>query len=389
LNDDNLSFDTRVVHAGEPRPRIGYSVAMPIFQSSTFEYTGEAKYDDIRYLRLNNTPNHIALGEKIASLEKAESGLVVSSGMAAITSTLLAVVSEGKHLLAQDDLYGGTNHFLTEVFTGMGREVTLFSQDDLGSLKEKIRPNTVAIYIEGISNPMLRVPDLAKVVEFARTAGLISIIDNTIASPCNFTPIEAGFDIVLHSATKYLNGHTDIVAGAISGKRETIAQITNLVNLLGGCLDPHACFLLSRGLKTLGVRVRHQNQSALQVAKFLESCDQVEKVFYPALESHPDYAHAKKWMRGGSGMVSFLYKGTEEELDKFLGSLKIAVNAPSLGGPETLVTIPAKTSHSTLSSEDRKRLGIAPTLVRLSVGLEDPGDLIHDISRALELAKSK
>src|SRR5580658_5815965 len=276
-------IESKLIHSGEPQPRIEGAVSTPIFQSSTFE-TGDAKkYHDLRYIRLNNTPNHVVLHHKLAALENAEAALVTGSGMAAISATLMTILGARGHLLAQSCLYGGTYDLLTQDFPALGYEVDFIDADAPASWREMIRQNTRAIYVEAISNPLLQVPDLQAAVEFARRHRLVSIIDNTFASPINFRPAELGFDLSIHSATKYLNGHSDIVAGAVIGRRELVERITHKLNHLGGALDPHACFLLSRGMKTLAVRVRYQNESALKVARFLEEHPRVAKVNYPGL----------------------------------------------------------------------------------------------------------
>src|SRR6267378_2605709 len=252
------SIETKTVHAGEPSPRINGAVVMPIFQSATFESTGERPYDDIRYIRLNNTPNHKALAEKLAKLENAEAALVTSSGMAAITTTLLALLSTGDHLLVQDCLYGGTHDFVTKDLRDFGISYDFINGNKPEDWKRKLKTNTKAIYVETIANPLMGVPHLEDVVEFASAKGIVSVIDNTFASPINFRPPELGFDLSLHSATKYLNGHSDIVAGAVIGSRDLVKKITHRLNHLGGSLDPHAAFLLHRGMKTLALRVKHQ-----------------------------------------------------------------------------------------------------------------------------------
>ena len=376
-------FDTKLIHAGEPRPTIDGAISLPIFQTTSYEHDGNGDYDAIRYGRLNNTPNHLCLGEKIAAIEGTESAVVTGSGMAAITTALLAVVEQGGHLLAQDNLYGGTYHFLKENFPKLDRHVSLFPAEDSTQVEKFLKPNTKAIYVESISNPLLKVVDPFVIVGFAKKHGLLSLIDNTFPSPMNFNPASLGFDIVLHSATKYLNGHTDVIAGCIAGSERLVKDCTRLLNYLGGTLDPHACFLLNRGLKTLGVRVRAQNVSAQKLAESLKTHSRVERVLYPGLPSHPDHDRAKELFRGFGGMLSFEYKGTVREADVFLKRLKLPFIAPSLGGVETLVTRPVTTSHSGVSPEDRRRLGIRDTLVRVSVGLEDTEDLIDDFLKAL------
>jgi len=376
-------LDTKLIHAGEPEELIGGAVTMPIFQSSTYEYAGQRSYHDLRYIRLNNTPNHIALHTKLSMLENAEAALVAGSGMAAISAALLAMVGGGGHLLAQDCLYGGTHDLLTQDFPSLGIEVNFIDGDDPATWREMLRPNTRAIYVESISNPLVRVSDLQAASDFAAENGLISMIDNTFASPVNFRPAEIGFDLSLHSATKYLNGHTDIVAGAVIGRADLVDQVTHKLNHLGGVLDPHACFLLHRGLKTLAVRVRHQNESALRIARFLEQHPRVMSVNYPGLESHPNHLRACELFDGFGGVVSFELEGGMELADQFIANVTIPISAPSLGGVETLITRPVTTSHSGMAPEDLARAGIREGLVRLSVGLETSDDLIEDFDLAL------
>jgi cystathionine beta-lyase/cystathionine gamma-synthase len=376
-------LETQVVHAGEPRPRIDGAVEMPIFQSATFEYRGEARYDDVRYLRLNNTPNHLALHAKLAALEGAQAALVTASGMAAITTTLLTVLSAGDHMLAQNCLYGGTHDFVTREFKGLGLSADFIDADRPDSWRKQLKPNTRAIYVEAMTNPLLEVADLTAVVEFARAHGLVTLIDNTFASPVNFRPIPAGFDLSLHSATKYLNGHSDIVAGAVIGRADLIERIRHKANHLGGSLDPHAAFLLNRGLKTLVLRVRYQNDSALKLAQFLEAHPAVTAVHYAGLASHPRHERARRLFAGFGGVLSFELKGGATRADEFAARVLIPAVAPSLGGVHTLLTRPATTSHAGLTREDRLRLGITDGLLRLSVGVESTEDLMEDFTQAL------
>jgi cystathionine beta-lyase/cystathionine gamma-synthase len=349
-----------------------------------FEYAGEASYHDLGYIRLNNTPNHKALHAKLAVLEGAEAALVAASGMAAISTTLFTVLSAGDHLLAQSRLYGGTHDLITRDFEKFGIAYDLIDADDAASWKAKLRPNTKAIYVEAMTNPLLQVADLKSVVRFAREHGLTSIIDNTFATPVNFRPVDAGFDLCVHSATKYLNGHADIVGGAVAGRADTIERIRHKLNHLGGCMDPHAAFLLNRGLKTLALRVRYQNQSTLRIAQFLESRAEVARVNYAGLESHPRYARARELFSGFGGVLSFELRGSAERADAFMRNTTIPVIAPSLGGTQTLLTRPAITSHSGMEREERLRAGIADGLVRMSVGIEDTDEIIEDLGRALD-----
>jgi cystathionine beta-lyase/cystathionine gamma-synthase len=376
-------LETRLIHAGEPDPPIQGAVSMPIFQSSTFEYTGAASYNDLKYIRLNNTPNHIALHEKLAALEGTEAALVTASGMAVISTTLLTLLSSGDHVLAQDCLYGGTHDLITGDLPTLGISYDFIDADDPESWKHHLRANTKAIYVETMTNPLLQVGDLKAVVEFAKTHSLVSLIDNTFASPVNFRPPEWGFDLSIHSCTKYLNGHSDIVAGAVIGRADLIEKITHKLNHLGGSLDPHACFLLHRGLKTLSVRVKYQNESTIKIARFLEEHPAVRKVNYPGLESHPRHQRARQLFDGFSGMLSFELKGGVEAAERFMQNTTIPFVAPSLGGVESLITRPATTSHSGMSSEDRQRLGISEGLIRVSVGIEATEDMIEDFDQAL------
>jgi cystathionine beta-lyase/cystathionine gamma-synthase len=377
-------IETKLIHAGEPEPLIMGAVSMPIFQSAMFEYSGEKDYHALRYIRLNNTPNHIALHQKLAALENGGAALVTSSGMAAISTALLTVLSKGDHLLTQDCLYGGTHDFITKDFASFGISYDFFDGNDPASWTKNLKLNTKAIYVETMTNPLLQVADLKEVAAFAKTHGLVSMIDNTFASPMNFRPPEHGFDLSLHSCTKYLNGHSDIVAGAIIGRSDLIERITHKLNHLGGSLDPHACFLLHRGMKTLAVRMKYQNESALRIAQFLEKHPAVEKVNYPGLESHPAHERAKELFDGFSGMLSFEVKGGVEAAERFMKRTTLPVIAPSLGGIETLLTRPSTTSHSGLSPEERRSLGISDSLIRMSVGIEATEDLIDDFNRALQ-----
>jgi len=376
-------LETKLIHAGEPDPLINGAVSMPVFQSSTFEYTGATSYHDLKYIRLNNTPNHIALHQKLAALENAEAALVTASGMAAISTTLLSILSSGDHLLAQECLYGGTHDFITKDLETFGISYDFIDGDDPGSWKHKLKPNTKAIYVETMTNPLLQVADLKAVVEFTKAHSLISLIDNTFSSPVNFRPPEWGFDLSLHSATKYLNGHSDIVAGAVIGRTDLIEKITHKLNHLGGSLDPHACFLLHRGLKTLAVRIRYQNESALKIAQFLENHSAIEKINYPGLKSHPRHQRASELFDGFSGMLSFEIKGGVQAAERFIQNTTLPIVAPSLGGVESLITRPAITSHSGMSPEDRQALGISDTLIRVSVGIEATEDIIEDFDQAL------
>jgi cystathionine beta-lyase/cystathionine gamma-synthase len=384
MSDPSLRIETQAIHAGEPRPRIKGAVVMPIFQSATFEHGEDAvAYHDVRYIRLNNTPNHLAVQEKLAALEGAEAALVTGSGMAAISTTLLTVLRPGDRLLAQRALYGGTHGFVTSELKDFGVEVDFFDACDPSSFSAHLRPRTRAVYVEAITNPLVEVGDHPAVAAFAKAHGLVSIIDGTFASPYNFRPLDHGFDLVLHSATKYLNGHSDLVAGAVVGKRDLVDRVTHRLNHLGGCLNPETVALLHRGMKTLALRVRAQNENALALARALAASPAVARVFYPGLEADPGHARARALFRGFGGMLSFEPRGGARAAEAMLRRLTIPLVAPSLGGVETLVTRPVTTSHAGLSPEERRAIGISDELVRVSVGIEAKEDLVADFERAL------
>ena len=380
----NHKIDTKLIHAGEPKVRYGNAVSMPIFQSSTFEVSGKADYHDLKYIRLNNTPNHIALHGKLAALENGEEALVASSGMAAISTTLLTFLKSGDHFLAHESLYGGTHDLINKDFPDLGISCDYIDGRNSDGWEEKLRPETKLIYVETITNPLLDVLDLNAVVIFAKQHNLLSLIDNTFASPVNYRPIEHGFDLSLHSATKYLNGHTDIVAGAVIGTQELVTNVRHKLNHLGGSLDPNACFLMHRGMKTLSIRMERQNSNSLAVAKFLEDHEKVKNVHHPGLESSASFNRAQELLDGFGGMVSFEINGTVEDADKFMSYLTLFINAPSLGGVESLITRPAQSSHSGMSQEERSAAGIKDELIRMSIGIEAIEDLIADIEYALE-----
>lgn len=377
------SPDTLAVHAGDPEPRVDGAVVPPIFQSATFEFADAGDEAELRYLRLNNTPAQKAAAARIAALEGGEDAVVTASGMAAITGALLTVAGAGDHLLLSRHLYGGTRTFVHEELPRLGMEFDLVDPEDPGGWVDVLRPDTRALYVETISNPTLRIPDLEAVAAFGRDHGLVTMIDNTFASPINFRPLELGFDLCLHSATKYLNGHSDVLAGAAVGSAELVELVRERLVLLGGSLDPHACFLLSRGMMTLGLRVRRQNESALALAERLVEHPAVSRVLYPGLADHPGHDRARRLFDGFGGMLSFDLSSSEAA-EAFMSSLEIPIPAPSLGGTHSLVCRPAVTSHVAMTPEERAAEGIGDGLVRLSVGIEDTGDLLADVEAALE-----
>lgn len=380
------SLSTQVIHAGAPEPVAG-AVVTPIFQSANYLMRGETRYQDLRYIRLHNTPNHEALQARLAAIEGGEAALVTASGMAAISGSILAFAGKGDHVLAQRTLYGGTMSFLEEDSGRFGLE---FSAIDLThprgeeAWEEKLRPATRLIYVEAITNPLIEVGDLGAVVAFARRHGLVSVIDATFASPVNFRPLEVGFDLVVHSATKYLNGHSDLVAGVVVGDAEKVERVRHLQLHLGAALDPHACFLFERGLKTLVLRVERQNSSALRLARHLSVHPAVRRVRYPGLEDDPGHRWARELFDGYGGMLSFELHSAERAAD-FLSRVQIPLHAASLGGVESLVVQPARSTHLAMAPEEREAHGISDRLVRVSVGIEDPDELIADFDQALEL----
>jgi cystathionine gamma-synthase/cystathionine gamma-lyase/cystathionine beta-lyase len=379
----HASLATRVVHSGELDRTPGAPVCVPVYHSAMFltEETGD--YHAIKYLRLNNSPSHVQLGRKLAEIEGGEAGLVTASGMAAISTAILSVLGRGGHLLAQRGLYGGTHDFIEHDLETLGLGHTFIDATRSDGWEQALRPETRGVYVEALTNPKLEIADLEAVVRFARTHRLVSLIDSTLATPVNLNPLRLGFDLVLHSATKYLNGHTDLVAGAVIGSADLVETIRRRVNHLGGSADPNACFLLQRGIKTLWLRVETQNRSALEIAGWLEKHPAVERVYYPGLESHPQHARARSLMRGCGGVVSLELKGTAAEADAFLRRLTLPLRTVSLGGVETLATRPAVTAHAGLSAEERERAGISDRLIRMSVGIESTADLLGDIEHAL------
>lgn len=377
-------LQTRCLHAGELRPGIAGAVNTPIFQTAVFEHRGGGSYHDIVYPRLNNLPNHKVLGERLADLEGGEMAVVTGSGMAAITTSLLTVLGKDGHMLVQDSLYGGTHAFVVHDLEQWGLGYTFVDGADPASWRSCLRANTRAFYTESVTNPLLRVADHEAVVAFAREHGLTTLIDNTFATPVNFRPLEIGYDVALHSATKYLNGHSDLAAGAIAGSRKAVEPILHKLNHLGGMLDPHACFLLERGMKTLALRMAAHNDNAARLARFLAEREEVAAVHYPGLADHPHHERARALFDGFGGMLSFEPKGGLRAANALMEALDLAFQGPSLGGVETLVSRPAALSHSGLSPEERAAVGIADGLIRVSVGIEHIDDLLADFEEALE-----
>lgn len=380
--DREPGIETTAVHGGERRPGPEGSIVFPIFQGTVYGVEEGTSYDEIKYHRLSTTPSQRYLHDKLAALEGGEAAVATSSGMAALTTTLLSLLRSGDHLLAAEGLYGGTHELIADHAGDLGWTYTFVDPGDPESWAAARRPTTRAFLVETITNPLIRVPLLGEVVDFARREGLTTVIDNTFATPVNFRPLEAGFDLCCHSGTKYLNGHSDLVAGCVIGSAGAIDRVRGKLNHFGGSLDPHAGFLLARGLRTLALRVEAQNANALALATFLADHPQVAEVNYPGLPSDPDHAHAAELLRGFGGMLSFRLR-EPEHAERLLQALRIPSVAPSLGSVETLITIPARTSHAGMSREDRDRIGITDDLVRVSCGIEGSADLIADFERAL------
>lgn len=379
------------MHAGgSPDPSTG-ALVTPIFQSSTFVFRNTQHVVDVMsgketgnvYTRHSN-PTVRAVEDKVSELEGAGGSLAFASGMAAISTTLLALARSGENILAMDSLYGGTFELLRDVLPRTGVSVTLVDGTDASAVGKAIRPETKVLYLESPTNPTMRVVDVRRLSGLARARGVLTVIDSTFGTPVNQQPLALGADVVVHSATKYLAGHSDVVAGTVSASAETVTLIRGFRKILGGVMDPHAAWLLLRGLKTLSVRVDRQNRSAMELARFLKDHPSVERVHYPGLADHPDHSIARAQMSGFGGMLSFEVRGGFVPASEFAGALRVATLAPSLGGVETLVTQPVTTSHYWLSPAERAKAGISDGLVRVSVGLEDVEDLIQDFRTALE-----
>jgi cystathionine beta-lyase/cystathionine gamma-synthase len=380
-------LETRLVHTGSDAEQFGGAKVTPIVRSTVFTSRDDETYSEMRYPRLSTLPGQADVAAVTASIESGEAALVTTSGMAAITTTLLALLSGGGHLLAQRPLYGATQHFAARELEQLGANSSSIDPRAPESWAAALGPRTRAIYVEAIGNPLLDVVDHRRVVAFAREHGLLSIIDNTFATPINFRPLELGFDLVVHSATKYLNGHSDLCAGVIVSSARHIATIKPWLDVLGGAADPETCFLLRRGLRTLSLRVERQNQNALELSHFLVRQPGVRTVLYPGLDSHPDHAVARALFSGFGGMIACELDGDAEAAQRFARALRVATFSASLGGTETLVTIPARSSHAGLSAEERRASGISDALVRISVGIEHIDDLCADFEQAIRASQ--
>jgi len=379
--------ETKAVRGAADLDKKNGPMATPIYQTSTFEVTDNeeqlrATHTDHFYTRYGNPTNTVA-EKTIAGLEGTEAALTFSSGMGAVTTTLMAVLKSGDHVVAQRDIYGGVNKFLSQWLPKMGIETTFVDTTQYEQHARAIRPNTKLLYIESPTNPTLRIVDFKKIVALAKQHKLLTMIDSTFGTPINQRPAEYGVDLVMHSGTKYLGGHSDLICGVVAGRHELMEQIWSTRTTLGNCMDPHASWMLLRGMKTLAVRVARQNENAQRVAEFLSDHAKVRSVNYPFLKSHPCYAVAREQMRGGGGMVSFEVDGTGEDACRVSEAMRLFTLAPSLGSVESLVSIPVLTSHAMIPAEDRAKMGVTEQMIRLSVGIENVDDLVADLETAL------
>jgi cystathionine beta-lyase/cystathionine gamma-synthase len=380
--------ETKAVRGPATLDKKNGPMATPIYQTSTFEVTDNdeqlrATHTDHFYTRYGNPTNTVA-EKTIAELEGTDAALTFASGMGAVTTTLMALLKSGDHVVAQRDIYGGVNKFLSQWLPKMGIETTLVDTTEYAQHERAIRPNTKLLYVESPTNPTLRIVDFKKIVALAKQHKLLTMIDSTFGTPINQRPAEYGIDLVMHAGTKYLGGHSDLICGVVAGRHELMEHIWGTRTTLGNCMDPHASWMLVRGLKTLAVRVARQNENAQRVAEFLAEHAKVRSVNYPFLKTHPQQAVAREQMRGGGGMVSFEVEGTGEDARRVSEAMRLFTLAPSLGSVESLVSIPVLTSHAMISTEDRAKMGVTEQMIRLSVGIENVDDLIADLERALE-----
>ena len=385
--------ETRAARGAADLDKKNGPLSIPIYQTSTFEVTDNdeqlsATHTDHFYTRYGNPTNTVA-EKTIAALEGVDAALTFASGMGAITTTLMALLKSGDHVVAQRDIYGGVNKFLSQWLPKMGIETSFVDTTEYEQHARAIRPNTKLLYLESPTNPTLRVVDFKKVSALAKQHKILSMIDATFGTPINQHPAEFGIDLVMHSGTKYLSGHTDLICGVVAGPQELIDRIRETRTTLGNCMDPHASWMLVRGLKTLAVRVARQNENAQRVAEFLAAQAKVRKVHYPFLRDHPQHAVARQQMSGGGGMVSFEVEGTGEDARRVSESMRLFTLAPSLGGVESLVSIPVLTSHAMIPAAERAKMGVTEQMIRLSVGIENADDLIADLERALEAVEAR
>jgi cystathionine beta-lyase/cystathionine gamma-synthase len=376
------ALPTLAVHAGEAGHTPGTPVVTPLHQSTSYVLE-PGKSDDLLYPRYGNTPNADLVQKRLAALEKAESCVVTSSGMGATACALLALLRPGDHLLASRWIYGGTHKLLTDEFATLGIDVTLVDPLESRGWRKRLRKETRAVFLESPVNPTCRVVDLRPVSYLTQEIGLALVVDSTFASPVNFRPLEHGADVVIHSATKYLNGHHDVLGGAVLGTAPYVEEVRQKMIVWGQAPDPFACWLLERGLKTLDVRVQRQNENAMRIAQWSAERKEVKAIHYPGLPSHPDHEVAALQMDGFGGMLGLVLSGGGRAADRFIRKLRLIRHAPSLGGVDSLVSEPRHSSHAHLTQEERAKIGIPDGFLRISVGIEDADDLIADIEQAL------
>jgi cystathionine beta-lyase/cystathionine gamma-synthase len=371
---------TRAVHAGSPPHTPGVPVVTPIHQTSTF-FTEPVPTGEVMYTRYGTNPNHVALAVKLSALEGAADAVVLASGNAACALALLSCVGAGGHVVAQRELYGGTLRLLRRELPRLGIETTFLPHAT--GWAGAVQHNTRALLMEVPVNPTMSVPDVAAAAAVARDRRIPLIVDATFATPVNFRPLEHGADLVFHSATKYLGGHSDLTAGVVAGSAERVAEVKELLKSFGPVLDPHAVWLLERGVKTLAVRMARHNENGLRVAQWLETHPAVSRVLYPGLPSHPDHERAVRLFTGHGGVVGLVVHGGDDAALRVTKRLRLMCVAPSLGGVDTLVSMPRYASHASLSREERHEAGVGDGFIRLALGIEDTDDLIHDLEQAL------
>ena len=377
-----LGLATRAIH-GDPKARADWTaVAPPLYQSSTFT-NPIGSTAEVLYSRYGNNPNQVDIGRRLALLEGAEAALFVSSGMGATALAHLAVLRPGDHLISSEWIYGGVQRLFSQEFGRLGIDVSFVNPTQHRTWKKAMRKTTRAVFIETPTNPLLRIIDLEPIATLCKAEGLALIVDSTFATPVNLRPLEHGADVVIHSATKYLNGHSDVIAGAVAGSESVVEEVRRLMQLWGQAIDPFAAWLIDRGMRTLTVRVERQNEIGLAIAQWCAKQDAIAKVHYPGLASHQDHELAKRTLNGFGGMLGIELKGGVRAAERFLKALTIAAHAPSLGGVETLVSEPRLTSHASLTAEQRAQAGIPDGFLRFSLGLEDPDDIIADFAQAL------
>jgi cystathionine beta-lyase/cystathionine gamma-synthase len=378
-----LGLSTTAIHGGAPPAAPGTGVTSPIVQS--VNYAQEAGTSEgLLYTRYGNTPNAERVQKRLAMLEGSESALVLSSGMGATACAMLALLRSGDHLVSSSWIYGGTRKLFTEDLPGMGIEVTLVNPMEPRAWRRALKKTTRVVFLESPVNPTCRVLELSSLQHLAHSEGIALVVDSTFASPINFRPIEHGVDVVIHSATKYLNGHNDILAGVVCGNEPLIEEVRRKMMVWGQAPDPFACWLLERGLKTLDVRVKRQNENAMKVAEWCTTRPEIAKVHYAGLPSHPDHEIAKTLLDGFGGMMAIELKGAGPAAVRFVKELKLFSYAASLGGVDSLVIEPRYSSHEHMSSEERAKIGIPDGFLRMSIGIENAEDLIADIEQALQ-----